>query len=133
VNHRQVRPVFGRKLRQRLPLHLSMTEAICNRFDALLQQFQQATATLREGSGAPQSLQQQRPASGHGISCEAPQLVAPQLLAVTMQGAVLNKAHINAGSYLRGPQEVQRARRLLPGVCCEGCCVSPLPVDPHNL
>jgi hypothetical protein len=90
-------------MRQRLPLHMSMTQSACGRFETLKQRYQQAL-TLRStaSSSLSSSTQQQRSQA------------APQLLTLTVQGAVLCKAHINAGSYIR-PQELEQARRLLAG------------------
>lgn len=82
-----------------------MTQSACNKFDTLRQRYQQAL-TLRTAheSGMLGSQQQQQ----QWVQA------APQLLTVTVQGAVLCKAHINMGSYIR-PQELQRARQLLAG------------------
>jgi hypothetical protein len=102
-------PQPGKILRERMPLHVSMTQSACNRFETLKQRYQQALTlrTIRSNtaisSGSPGGYQQQQWAQA-----------APQLLTVTVQGAVLCKAHINVGSYIR-PQELQRARKLLTG------------------
>jgi hypothetical protein len=94
-----------------MPLHESMTQSACNRFETLKQRNQQAL-TLRataSSSNAFSSQQQQQ------LEQQQPWARAvPQLLTVTVQGAVLSKAHINAGSYVR-PQELPRARKLLEG------------------
>ena len=100
---RQTLPAPGKTLGQRLPLHLSMTQSACNRFEVLKQRYQQ-TLTLRDTCSS--SRQQ-----GEEQYVEA---AAPQLLTVTVQGAVLSKAHINGGSYIR-PEELPRARKLLAG------------------
>lgn len=108
LRHRQVLPPPGKTLRARMPLHESMTQSACNRFEMLKQRYQQAL-TLRATSNASStfsSQQQQHPWVR----------AASQLLTVTVQGAVLSKAHINAGSYIR-PQELPRARKLLEGEC----------------
>jgi hypothetical protein len=107
---RQVLPQPGKILRERMPLHVSMTQSAYNRFGILQQRYQQALTlrTIRSNtaiisSSSPGGYQQQQRAQA-----------APQLLTVTVQGALLCKAHINIGSYIR-PQELQRARKLLTG------------------
>lgn len=109
---RQVLPPAGKTLRERLPLHVSMTQSTCNKFATLQQRYQQVI-TLRAAGGSTQQQQQQ-----HWMQA------APQLLTVTVQGAVLSKAHINTGCYIR-PQELPRARKLLAGersACCQAAC-----------
>lgn len=104
-------PQPGKILRERMPLHVSMTQSACNKFETLKQRYQQALTLRTTRSNTPISSsmpggyqqQQQRWAEA-----------SPQLLTVTVQGAVLCKAHINVGSYIR-PQELQRARKLLTG------------------
>jgi len=104
---RQTLPPPGQILRQRLPLHLSMTQSTCNKFASLKQHYQQ-TLTLR--TLGPSSQQQQQQQQQQQLWVQG----VPQLLTVTVQGAVLCNAHINAGSYIR-PQELSKARRLLAG------------------
>lgn len=99
-------PTPGRTMRQRLQLHMSMTQSACGRFEALKQRYQQAlTLHSTTSSSVHSSTQQQK---------QALLQATPQLLTLTVQGAVLCKAHINAGSYIR-PQDLERARRLLAG------------------
>jgi hypothetical protein len=93
-------------VRQRLPLHMLMTQSACGRFETLNQRYQQAlTLHSTAISSLNSSMQQQQQ-----LRLQA----APQLLTLTVQGAVLCKAHINAGSYIR-PQDLERARKLLVG------------------
>lgn len=110
LRHRQVLPPPGKTLRARMPLHESMTQSACNRFETLKQRYQQAL-TLRATSNASSTFSSQQHEQ------QQPWVrAAPQLLTVTVQGAVLSKAHINAGSYIR-QQELPRARKLLKGEC----------------
>lgn len=133
---------LGRKVRNRLPLHLSMTEAVRHKFMLLdqqytrtLQQQQQQQKPLRHhslaaegriGSCSPTTATPCR-STAHAGSTTAGQLagegswvaaeqaaVAPQLLTVTVQGRVLSKEHIKAGSYIPPPEQAE-ALKLLAG------------------
>lgn len=124
------------KLRARLPLHLSMTEATCARFELLKQRYSQTVqlqkltlqqhphqhsctqfaasamgATAAPGAGTAADLD----LLGRSMPQQL-QFVA-QLLTVTIQGAVLSKAHVRAGSFMSAEQQ-QDAAKLLAGRGC---------------
>jgi hypothetical protein len=124
---------LGRKAQDRLPLHLSMTEAVRRKFDLLDQQY---TSTLQQrlqqtlhysqaGSsiaanttGSPSSTGAWDSSHAHA---DAAPVVGEQLLTVTVQGRVLSKGHIETGSYIP-PAEQADALKLLAGETA-GMCV----------
>lgn len=67
-------PPAGKTLRERLPLHMSMTQSACNKFASLQQRYQQALTLRSTSSSTQQRAQQQQ----QGMQA------APQLLTVTV-------------------------------------------------
>lgn len=95
------------RLDARLPLHLSMTQSTCSKFEPLRQRF------MRTLSQQPGATQQQ--AAGEA-PWAAVQQVPEQLAIVTVQGAVLAHAHVQAASSYLPAAERQDALKLLAGV-----------------
>lgn len=106
-----------------------MTEAVRRRFDLLDQQY---TRTLQQRTLQQQTLQYSHAGSsaaspaGTGAwdmahmhaHAERVPAVEPQLLTVTVQGRVLSKAHIQAGSYIPAAEQAD-ALKLLAGEAAE--------------
>jgi hypothetical protein len=100
-----------------------MTEAVRRKFDLLDQQYtrtlqqrqQQTLPYAAAGSSSAASLTAHSTGTwGVHAAAEAGPIVEPQLLTVTVQGQVLSKAHIQAGSYIPAAEK-EDALKLLAG------------------
>jgi hypothetical protein len=99
-----------------------MTEAVRRKFDLLdqqytrtLQQCQQQTLQHPAAGSTTASMAAHSTATwGVHAAAEAEPTVEPQLLTVTVQGRVLSKAHIQAGSYILAAEQAD-ALKLLAG------------------
>jgi hypothetical protein len=100
-----------------------MTEAVRRKFDLLdqqytrtLQQRQQQTLsyTAASNSAAASLAAHSTWTWGLHATAEPGPIVEPQLLTVTVQGRVLSKAHIQAGSYIPAAERAD-ALKLLAG------------------
>lgn len=116
------------KISNRLPLHMSMTKAVRQRFAVLDQQYTNTTSLQKlqqlddsndshksKGVAAPGS-----PVLGTTVQADfyksgSHRPVLPQMLTVSLQGSVLLKDQIKSGSYICETQQ-SSARKLLEGM-----------------
>jgi hypothetical protein len=116
-----------------------MTEAVRRKFDLLdqqytrtLQQRQQQTLPYPAASSGPAASRTAHSTGTWGVhaAAEAGPIVEPQLLTVTVQGRVLSKAHIQAGSYIPAAEK-EEALKLLAGEvdsCADRMRIAGLPL-----
>lgn len=89
-----------------------MTEATCNKFDLLKQQY---TQTLQTWHTRHQTQLKSSQGSMSGVVQQQQPPPAPVMLTVMLTGQVLSKAHVRAGSYIPAAERGE-VLKLLAGM-----------------